>query len=780
MGATVGGALLALTTTLLAPASAPAVVPPVVPLHIAGHAPILPTGFQDREAIPGLSEPTAVAFAPDGTAFVALKTGEIKTFDYDAATREFEPFSQHTIFADLTTQVDNYWDRGLTGITLDPQFGTAGHDYVYVNYTYNRDPRDNPPVVPKWDSGEGTYDGCLAPAAMADPPDPAVAGCVVDTRVSRLTATMGPTGWVMTGPELPLLEAGCMQFPSHASGDVRFGPDGWLYASTGDGASFDTQDYGQAANPCGDPANEGGALRSQDVRSGADPLGLGGSVWRINPANGHAPSGSTSNADRLVLYGQRNPWRLTFRPGTSELWSADVGASTAEEINRTDMSTWGSAVNLGWPCYEGKAGVSVKQPSWDALDKPLCESLYAQGPAAVQAPYFSYQTRNGGVLTPGENCETTTSSISGVAFSPVTSNYPPTYQGSLFFSDFARSCVWRLGKKPDGTPDPSTILPFVQAAASPVALVTGPDGDLFYVDYGIVEGTPTAQAGAVHRITYQDPAPLAAIDVNTDHGRLSQKYVFSAAKTKDPFNRALTYTWDLDGNGSFETSTGATATVSKTYGARVNVLVSVKATNTLGRSDVASLTVYPGDRAPKFTKVTPTSSLTWKVGQRVRFKAKATDRDQHLASSAYTWALSIRHCPKRCHTHPIDRWPGNRRGSFRAPDHEYPSHLLLDVSVTDARGLTVHKSIRLDPRSVKLTFATEPAGLKLNAGGTEGRGSFSQRFIVGGHLIVTAPKFQRRHGVTYKFRGWSDGGARTHDVVAPGSATTLVARYRVA
>ena len=129
-----------------------------------------------------------------------------------------------------------------------------------------------------------------------------------------------------------------MQFPSHASGDVVFGPDGYLYASAGDGASFDTEDWGQAGNPCGDPADEGGSLRSQDIRTSGDPLSISGAIFRINKANGNAPNGSTSNADRIVTVGQRNPWRMTFRPGTSELWSGDVGGSIWEEVNRTDMA----------------------------------------------------------------------------------------------------------------------------------------------------------------------------------------------------------------------------------------------------------------------------------------------------------------------------------------------------------------------------------------------------------------------------------------------------------
>ncbi|MGZ8745087.1 MAG: PQQ-dependent sugar dehydrogenase, partial [Nocardioides sp.] len=776
----VGAVLVALAGGLLAVLTAPAPQAQAqtqVALHEGHPAPILPSEFQDRDAIDSLSEPTAVAFAPDGTAFIALKSGEIKSFDYDAAGREFEPFATHTIFANLHVNVNNYWDRGLTGIAVDPQLGTAGHNWVYVNYTYNRDPRDNPPVVPKWDSGEGSYDGCLSPAAMPDPPQPAVDGCVVTTRVSRIPAVEQADGWVAAGPEQPLHEAGCMQFPSHASGDVRIGPDGLLYASTGEGASFDVEDFGQAGNPCGDPANEGGSLRSQDYRTGDDPLGLGGTVWRINPTTGAAPNGSNSNAARLVLYGQRNPWRFTFRPGTSELWSSDVGGSAWEEINRTDMATFGGPANLGWPCYEGKVGGAVRQPTWDLLDKPVCENLYALGAGAIQAPAFAYQTR-GPVLTPGEHCESTTSSVSGVAFAQTSSNYPAEYQGSLFFSDFARACIWRLGKLPNGDPEPATVIPFVQNASTPVSLVPGPDGDLFYVDYGIVDGVVTPQAGAIHRITYQDPAPVAAISANRISGPLRKTYRFSAVGTKDPHQSPLTYSWDLDGNGSFETGTGSSPRASRRYASKTNVSVSVRATNAVGRSDTASLTVYPGNHAPVLHTVTPSRKLTWEVGQKIRFLAKARDQDQKLRSAAYTWSLSIRHCPKACHTHPIDQWPGTRKGSFRAPDHEYPSHLLLDVAVTDARGLSVHKTVRIDPMAVKLTFATQPARLRLAAGGVVAKAPFSRRFIVAGHLIASAPEVQRRQGVTYRFRRWSDGGDRSHDIVAPQQAMTLTAAYQ--
>ena len=144
-----------------------------------------------------------------------------------------------------------------------------------------------------------------------------------------------------------------MQFPSHASGDVAFGPDGYLYASAGDGASFDTEDWGQAGNPCGDPANEGGSLRSQDIRTSGDPLEH---QRRDLPDE----QGQRRRAQRLDQ--QRGPDRdrRPAQPVAADVPArhqravvGDVGGSIWEEINRTDMSSFTGPVNLGWPCYEG-------------------------------------------------------------------------------------------------------------------------------------------------------------------------------------------------------------------------------------------------------------------------------------------------------------------------------------------------------------------------------------------------------------------------------------------
>ena len=108
----------------------------------------------------GLELPTAVRFAPDGRIFVAEKGGRIKVFD------DFGDPAP-VLYADLSRQVHDYWDRGLLGLALDPQFETR--PYVYVLYTYNKDP--NSSEMPRWP------DACHEPIETAARSSTACRGC---------------------------------------------------------------------------------------------------------------------------------------------------------------------------------------------------------------------------------------------------------------------------------------------------------------------------------------------------------------------------------------------------------------------------------------------------------------------------------------------------------------------------------------------------------------------------------------------------------------------------
>ena len=715
----------------------------------------LPTGFADDVVLRGLNQPTAVRFSPDGRIFVAEKSGIIKVFDNLSD-------STPTVFADLRTNVHNYWDRGLLGLALDPSF--PARPYVYVLYTF-----DGPigGTAPTWGTAGVTSDGC------PDPPGSTAEGCVVSGRVSRLEAA----GNVMTGVERVLVHDWFQQFPGHSIGSLTFGPDGALYASGGEGASFQFVDYGQIGNPGGDPpvaagvdqappAAEGGALRSQDLRTMADRVGLNGAIIRIDPGTGAAlPDNplygqSDANAKRIVAYGFRNPFRMAFRPGaTRELWVGDVGWRTWEEIDVIPDTRAAPVRNFGWPCYEGNA----RQSGYDAVNLNLCEGLYAQT-GAVTAPHYAY--RDSTAVVTGETCSNANSSITGVAFY-TGSLYPAQYQRALFFADYSRRCIWVMYADGNGRPDAARRATFVQGAAYPVDLQSGPNGDLFYVDF---------TGGSVHRVRY-GRGPFAGIEASPLSGATPLTVRFDGTGSSDPDGAPLSYTWDLNGDGTFGDATTATPTY--TYATAGNYDVRLRVTDGEGLSAAASIVIQAGNTPPVPTIDTPVPAPRWAVGQTINFSGRATDREQGaIPASALSWSLIMNHCATQtgCHQHPIQDFAGVAGGSFVAPDHEYPSYLELRLRATDSGGLQATTTIRLDPQSVDIGFRTNPTGLQVGIG-SESVTATSRTFIVGSRASISAPAPQMLAGVTYVFTSWSDGGAQTHTIVAGLGGTTFTANF---
>ncbi len=521
-------ALLVLAAALVAVPPAPA------------RAAELPAGFRETTAFDGLSEPTVVAFAPDGRVLVAEKNGRVQLFD-DLA----DPTP--ALYADLRGQVHNFWDRGLLGMAVAP--GWPEDPSVYVLYTYDHDPAA-PDDLPRWGEPGANGDGC------PDPPGATRDGCVVTGRLSRLAP--GPDGAVV---ETPIITDWCQQYPSHSIGSLAFGPDGYLYASAGDGASFEFSDYGQGGsppNPCGDPDREGGALRSQDVRTAGDPLTLDGTILRIDPATGAgAPgnplAGGDANAARVIGHGARNPFRFTLRPGTGEVWFGDVGWGTYEEVNRLADPGGAAPDNFGWPCYEGTG----RQGGYDSADLPICEALYAEDRAGHQAiaPYLQY--RHGEVAADETCARFSGSSIAGLAFYPG-GTYPDEYDGALFFADYSRKCVWSMRAGADGLPDPATVAPFIEGASNPVNLVAGPGGDLYY---------PDLQGGRIVRVAYEpgNRPPVARIDAAPTEGAAPLTVTLDGGGSADPdAGDVLAHAWDLDGDGAHDDATGPTATTTYT------------------------------------------------------------------------------------------------------------------------------------------------------------------------------------------------------------------------
>lgn len=724
----------------------------------------LPTGFSESVVFSGLTQPTAVRFSPDGKVFVAEKSGLIKVF-----TSLSDPTP--TVFHDLRTEVHNFWDRGLLGLALHPNFPTVPS--VYVFYTYDKDPNyPNPdnPQVPRWGTAGATSDGC------PNPPGATTDGCVVSSRLSRLEMSSGN---VSTGTESVLIEGWVQQYPSHSVGTIMFGMDGALYASAGEGAGFTVVDYGNFGsplNPLGDPpvgrggvqsppTAEGGATRSQSLRRVNGPTVLDGAIIRVDPFTGAAFSGnplsaSTDlNARRIVGYGFRNPFRFTFRPGTTELWVGDVGWNTWEEINRIPNPLTTPVRNFGWPCYEGGG----RQAGYDALNLNICETLYAE-PGGSTPPYYTYSHSQ--KVVAGETCPSGSSSISGLAFKQG-GTYPAEYQGALFFADYSRKCIWVMFAGANGLPDPATRTTFVADAAGPVELQIAPGGDLFYVDL---------DGGTVRRIRFTsgNQAPTAVIQATPSSGPAPLTVTFSSAGSSDPDGDPISYSWNFGDGG-----TSTQPNPSHTYGGIGPFTAVLTVTDSLGASGKDQVTITVGNSKPTAFIDTPAAGTPWEVGQLITFTGHATDPNQGaLPPSAFLWEIILHHCPSNCHTHQLESFSGVTTGSFPAPDHDYPSHLEIKLTVTDAGGLTDTKSILLNPQTVALNFESTPSGLQVAVGSSSSPTPFTRTVILRSQNSVSAATPQALGGTNYEFVSWSDGGNQSHNIVAT-AAATYTATYKV-
>jgi len=269
----------------------------------------------------------------DSRLFVVEQAGRILILQSDGSTVA-QPF------LDIRSQVDDTAnEQGLLGLAFDP--GYAGNGHFYVNYTI-------------------------------DPP-----GFGRDrSRISRFTVSADPDIGD-AGSELVMLEFEQL-FSNHNGGEIRFGPDGYLYIGTGDGGA------------AGDPADSGqdtgtllGKLLRIDVvgggATGPDCDLTGGSNYSI-PAD-NAFVGQAASCDEVFSLGLRNPWRFSFDRSTGDLWIADVGQDAREEVDFVPAST-SAGLNFGWRCYEGNSPFNLAGCS-SGYFFPVHDPAHADGDCSI-------------------------------------------------------------------------------------------------------------------------------------------------------------------------------------------------------------------------------------------------------------------------------------------------------------------------------------------------------------------------------------------------------------
>ena len=244
-----------------------------------------PGGSERRQlrfvrVVGGLSEPVHVS-APrneKNNVYVVEKPGRIRVIV--GGRLRARPF------LDITRLVTNGGEQGLLSVAFSPRYG-SNHRF-YVDYTDR--------------NGDARIVEYRARGLARSP-----------VKVRQIFFQRDP-------------------YENHNGGQLAFGPDGYLYAGTGDGGSG------------GDPQN-----RAQNLRS------TFGKLLRFNVKKRHP-------APVIVGYGLRNPWRFSFDRVTGDLYIGDVGQDSWEELDFTPRRSPGLE-NYGWRVFEGKSRYTNETPN---------------------------------------------------------------------------------------------------------------------------------------------------------------------------------------------------------------------------------------------------------------------------------------------------------------------------------------------------------------------------------------------------------------------------------
>ena len=203
---------------------------------------------------------------------------------------------------------------------------------------------------------------------------------------------------------------------------------------------------------------------------------LNGSVLRVDPATGAARAGqpaasaaSDANEQRIIGYGFRNPFRMIVKPGTNDVWIADVGWNTWEEINRIPDLTTRPQLRLA--VLRGQRPRSTRASN-------ICPTQAADDGA-----------RSSPTTTAPRSCRATAAPTgsSSVAGHGVLRRAPATTRRTTRTRSSSRttraSACGSCSRTAAAIPNPADARAFASSAAGPVDLQIGPDGNLYYVDF---------------------------------------------------------------------------------------------------------------------------------------------------------------------------------------------------------------------------------------------------------------------------------------------------------
>jgi glucose/arabinose dehydrogenase len=619
----------------------------------------------------------------------------------------------------IEDRVCSNWERGLIGMAVDPDFGQGANRSIYVYYTAKRS----------------------ATCPLFNDPVPSPTSAYPVNRVSRFTLADNNTFDVAS--EVVLID----HIPSpgiHNAGHLEFGPvDKLLYVSVGDGGcqlSDLTKCQSLNTNALREDLLLGKILRVN--RDGAfpttNPYANDSGVRRCGAPSG-VPAG-TGRCGEIFATGLRNPFRFTFKPGTNTFYINDVGNTIWEEI---DVGAKGA--DYGWNVREGRCATNSRTD---------CGSP----PSGMTNPIFDYDHRTG--------C----SSITAAAFVPE-GLWPAPLSGSYLFGDYVCKKLFMLTPKSGGG--------FTQT------LVSDAVGPIVHMAFGRHAGTTAlfyATFSGQVRVIYSplpgDIPPTAAFTASTLSAPTAPLTVqFDARGSKDADGDPLTYHWSF-GDGDTLDTTSPLAAHTFTHQGAFHVTLRVEDDAHLSTPVIRVVEI---GNPPTAVIQSPSATARFAVGDRVTVTGTGSDPDESLDGADLSWTV-VRHHNNN-HTHPF---LGPVRGSsvtFTYPSPEDlaaadNSYLEVTLTATDSSGISRSVSRNLMPKKVSITVQdNRTTALQLQANDLTISGQRTFTSWEGYVIRLNAPSPQQFPDRYYVFRSWSDGKARSHDIVTPASSTTYTANF---